>query len=70
MKTTNNKSPVKEEKDDHRIIYYKTSNSKCDDEAYFNALCKPILATKQCYYHQIFMGTLFHYMKTQNDVSE
>ena len=63
--TTNNPSPIQEEKGDRRTIYYETNNSRCGDEEYFNKLCKPIQETPQGDYNKEFMGVLLHYMKTE-----
>lgn len=68
--TTNNPSPVQEEKGNRRFIYFATNNSKCGDEEYFNKLCQPIQQTKQGDYNKQFMGVLLHYMLTQIDVSD
>ena len=68
--TTNNPSPLREEKGDRRVIYFETDNSKCGDETYFNELCKPIQPVKQGAYNKEFMGILLHYMRTQIDVSD
>ena len=68
--TTNNASPIHEEKGNRRFIYYQTNNCKCGDKEYFDKLCKPIQPTKQGEYNKEFMGILLHYMKTQIDVSD
>ena len=47
MMTTNNPSPVQEEKGNRRYLYIQTNNCKCGDEEYFNKLCKPIQENKQ-----------------------
>ena len=68
--TTNNASPVQEEKGNRRFIYFATNNSKCGDKKYFDELCKPIQPNKQGDYNSEFMGVLLHYMRTQIDVSD
>ena len=68
--TTNNPSPVQEEKGDRRLIYFEVNNEKVADEKYFNDLMQTIQPVKQGPYNPEFMGVLLHYMKTQVDVSD
>ena len=68
--TTNNPSPVQEEKGNRRYIYFKTNDSKCGDKEYFNQLMKSIQAEKQGDYNKEFMGVLLHYMKREIDVED
>ena len=68
--TTNNPSPVQEEKGDRRIIYFEVNNEKAGDEEYFNELCKPIQPIKQGPYNPNFMGVLLYYMRHEIDVTD
>jgi len=68
--TTNNPSPVQEEKGNRRYIYFKTNDSKCGNKNYFKTLLGPIQPEKQGDYNKQFMGVLLHYMKTEIDVKD
>ena len=68
--TTNNPSPVQEEKGNRRYIYFKTNDSKCGNKNYFKTLLGSIQPEKQGDYNKEFMGVLLHYMKTEIDVKE
>jgi hypothetical protein len=63
--TTNNSSPIQEEKGDRRIIYFETSKKYCGNREYFKNLCLPIQPHKQGDYNEEFMGVLLHYMRTR-----
>jgi hypothetical protein len=67
--TTNNSSPIQEEKGDRRLIYFETDNKYCGNQEYFNALCSPIQENKQGEYNNEFMGILLHYLLTY-DISD
>jgi hypothetical protein len=68
--TSNNDSPILEEKGDRRLIYFDVDNSKCGDEEYFNNLCKPFQPKKQGPYVPEMMSLLLHYMMTQIDITD
>ena len=68
--TTNNPNPVREEKDDRRIVYFETNNKRFGDRHYFDELCKLFQPTPQGDYDPLYMGTLLHYLKTQVNVSD
>jgi hypothetical protein len=67
--TTNNYSPIQEEKGDRRLIYFETNNKYCGNAKYFHNLCSPIQKKKQGPYNPEFMGLLLNYLKTR-DISK
>ena len=67
--TTNNENPIREEKGDRRMIYFRTNNEKVGDDEYFNNLCKDFQPKRQGDYNKEYMGILLYYMQTQIDVS-
>lgn len=66
--TTNEYTPIQEERGNRRLIYFATNNSKCGDESYFNRLMKNIQPVKQGEYNELFMRVLLTFMLNEIDV--
>ena len=68
--TSNNENPIREEKGDRRMIYFRTNNEKVGDDEYFNNLCKDFQPKRQGDYNKEYMGILLYYMQTQINVKD